>query len=367
MTILFYTPINFRCKDIESLASEFYRQGHHVMLLSQAESGSLHDSFRLMGLRADSEIVSARYQFSWFVITTLKLLLYCKKNRVDLLFSHLEPTNLPAVLAQYFIKTRVVIYRHHVDLAKIKNFEHSWSYRLTYSLAKEIISVSAAGKSYMMKEERVPKHKISVIELGYNFSLFGKPDYGKIEAIKNAAQHSLILVTAGALESYKRPELSIEILRRAKVKGVDCRLIFLGKGSLEQGLRQKVMQMGMDNQVHFTGFVESVMDYLWAADWLIHPSISESSCVVVKEAAYAELPVMVCRNVGDFDDYMLHEVNGVVLDRGDFVEHAVYHLEKYHLSREKYRQMGKQLKPEIVKRFSIDQVFAKYANFTKNG
>jgi glycosyltransferase involved in cell wall biosynthesis len=366
MKILFYTPINFRCKDIESLAQRFSQQGHEVTLLSQSIEGRLHHSFVSMGMKAYSLVVSNRIQVIWLARSISNVLTYCKANKIDLLFSHLEPTNLVSVIGQYFMKTRVVIYRHHVDLAQLKGFDKSWSYRLTYSLAKEIVSVSVAGKQYMINQEGVSEKKIRVIELGYDFTLFEKPDASKIENIQSSCHNQLILVTAGALESYKRPEISIEIVNRANKIGVKSHLIFLGTGSLEMNLKQVVIQMGLSDQVHFMGYVESVMDYLHAADWLIHPSISESSCVVVKEAALAELPAMVCKDVGDFDEYMIDSVNGVILDRGDFIDEAVNHLEKYQTLRNTYKQMGKVLKNEIINRFSIDRVISKYLSFTNH-
>jgi glycosyltransferase involved in cell wall biosynthesis len=105
------------------------------------------------------------------------------------------------------------------------------------------------------------------------------------------------------------------------------------------------------------------MDYLFAADWLIHPSISESSCVVVKEAGVAELPVMVCKGVGDFDQYMQHEINGVVLDRENFAQESANHIVQYCRNGEPYRNMGKRLKREIMNRFSIDVTYEKYLKF----
>lgn len=363
MNILFYTPVNFRCRDIESLAKKYLEEGNTVFLLSTSEIGSLHYAFSEMG--AGVATLSSAGKSSLFgTLQSIKgLIKFCRENKIDLLFSHLEPTNFIAVLAQYFIKARVVIYRHHVDLAKLLHFEKSFTYKLTYRLAKDIISVSEEGKQYMIDYESVAPGKIESINLGYDFSRYGDISKSNVDLIRQEYRRDLLLVTAGSLIHFKRQELSIELVYRAKNNGINTSLLVLGIGNDLEKLIDLVKKYDVGDRVFFVGYKENILDYFSASDFLIHPSLSESSCVVVKEAALAELPVITCRGVGDFDNYLVNKVNGITVGKENFVAESLHHIEKYLVDPHFYKTCGANLKTEIIRRFSIESVFSRYSKY----
>ena len=53
------------------------------------------------------------------------------------------------------------------------------------------------------------------------------------------------------------------------------------------------------------GFREDFVNYMAAADLLIHPSLTEASNNVVKEMGLLQKGVAVCRHVGDFNDFII--------------------------------------------------------------
>jgi glycosyltransferase involved in cell wall biosynthesis len=55
---------------------------------------------------------------------------------------------------------------------------------------------------------------------------------------------------------------------------------------------------------------------LSAADLIVHPSITEASSSLIKEAGLVNKPVIVCSGVGDFDQYIEHDKNGYLI-KGD--------------------------------------------------
>jgi len=417
MNILFYTPVNFRCRDIESLAKKYRENGHTIFLISQCEAGALQNSFLKLNAIVTPMIVPKGNSLVRLYKSIQLIISFCKRHKIDLLFSHLEPTNFVSVIAQYFITTRVVIYRHHVDLAKLQRFDNSITYKLTYLLARNIISVSEEGKRWMVEKERIDPKKIEFINLGYDFSLYGsanadeviaiKEKYGvavtlitvgslnqfkrpelidpkKIEvinlgydfslygsanadeviAIKEKYGAAVTLITVGSLNQFKRPELSIKTLYELRQEGIDATLLFLGTGELEEALKKLVNELGLNGKVFFLGYKENILDYLTAADMLLHPSISESSCVVVKESGLVQKPVVVCKGVGDFDNYLENDRNAIVVNRDDFVNQSVVHIKKMLSNREQYRILGVNLHEEIINRFSIDRVFNNYSKFS---
>ncbi len=364
MNILFYTPVNFRCRDIESLAKKYRENGHTIFLISQCEAGALQNSFLKLNAIVTPMIVPKGNSLVRLYKSIQLIISFCKRHKIDLLFSHLEPTNFVSVIAQYFITTRVVIYRHHVDLAKLQRFDNSITYKLTYLLAKNIICVSEEGKRWMIEKERIDPKKIEVINLGYDFSLYGSANADEVIAIKEKYGAAVTLITVGSLNQFKRPELSIKTLYELRQEGIDATLLFLGTGELEEALKKLVNELGLNGKVFFLGYKENILDYLTAADMLLHPSISESSCVVVKESGLVQKPVVVCKGVGDFDNYLENDRNAIVVNRDDFVNQSVVHIKKMLSNREQYRILGVNLHEEIINRFSIDRVFNNYSKFS---
>jgi glycosyltransferase involved in cell wall biosynthesis len=140
-------------------------------------------------------------------------------------------------------------------------------------------------------------------------------------------------------------------------------LFLLGSGENERELKGRIAELGLHKQVELLGYVDNVMDYLKVSDWLLHPSISESSCVVIKEAGLAELPVMACQGVGDFDDYMVNHKNSVLLHRDHFVEEAVKEIVYYESNAHSKKEMGKKLRNTILSNFDIRFVVSQYNQF----
>lgn len=90
------------------------------------------------------------------------------------------------------------------------------------------------------------------------------------------------------------------------------RLVLCGSGSLEPELRALVRELGVEQDVEFTGFLshERVAQRLGAGLALILPSIEEQWGLVVNEAVALGLPILCSDNVGARDSLVRVGVNG---------------------------------------------------------
>jgi glycosyltransferase involved in cell wall biosynthesis len=360
MNILFYTPVNFRCRDIESLGEKFISKGHRVFLLSLGVEGPLHESARQLGFDVTALTAPSGDSLMGIARRVTNLIKFCRRNKIQVCFSHLEPTNFISVLAQYFVSTKFILYRHHMETARLYGFDRSLTYRFTYSLAKKIVCVSRQAKAYMIKNENIDGNAIHHINLGYNFSLYAAPDPQNVKALRQKYPRGILLISAGRLVKYKRPGLGLELVKKLKDANVMCSIIYAGVGAEETALLAYAREHSIEDRVSFLGYTHNILDYLAASDLLVHPSVDESSCVVVKEAALVGLPVIVCEGVGDFDDYMENRRNGIVLTKENFVEEAVMAVSEYARDPESFRQMATRLRGEIESRFNINNVIGKY-------
>ena len=361
MNILFYTPVNFLCRDVVSLMLELKKSGHQLILLSQIKKGSLHFYLEENHIPTYSFVSTVDFSPVKIAMQTIQLIAFCWKHKINVLFSHLEPTNLVSVIAQYFVPSRIIIFRHHLDLAHLSNFDNSFAYRLTYRFAKTVITVSARSKQYMATVENINADKIHHINLGYDFDLYPDVNEATVYSINERYSADILLITLGRLDQFKRPHISLDILEVLVAKhGLNAKLIFLGNGELMDEIKAEAANKKLSDFVFFPGFVENVMEYLAAGNFLIHPSLSESSSVAVKEAALVYLPVIVCKDVGDFHEYLVNDINGFIVNQETMADEAVQIILKNYRHEKKLRLIADSLRAEILKKFSIKNVIQHY-------
>ena len=362
MNILFYSSFNARARDAETLMLAFKKQGHRVVSLTQAEGKPINDILRNAGIQALSYNIESTNSFSFILRHMLYLIKLCKRENIEVIYCHLEPSSFIGVLSQYFLRAKVYLCRHHIDEAMLYGFNKSLSYRLTYTLAKKVIVVSEKARQFMIESEGISPKKIIHINLAYDFSLFSKPNSENVKAIQLKFNASILLVTVGRLTKFKRPELSIEVLKVLKQNGFDAKLIILGNGELYDDIHQIILDEELRDRVFLTGHVPNVLEYMAAATFLLHPSVLESSCVAVKEAGLVNLPVIVCKNVGDFDDYMVNEENGFVVEKDNFVNQAANIVQTYANDNNKRKKITSKLNEDVIRIFSVDHIIDSYSS-----
>lgn len=359
-TILFYSPLYRRSRDVESLMLFFKSSGHNVFSLSQSKGAEINPFLVSKGIKASSYVLPGGMNFTNLCRHIVYFVRFCIRNEVTVVFSHLDSANYVASIAQYFVRAKVFLCRHHIDEAALYNYHLSWSYRLTNKLARRIIVVSQHALCYVSEVEKVPIQKLIHINLGYDFSLFQIPDAGTINRIRQNYHSPILLVTVCRLTRFKRPELSIDVVNRLRKKGVNAHLIILGAGEMHHELQRMVDHLEVKQFVSMPGHVINPLDYMAAADYILHPSVLESSCVVIKEAGLVKRPVIVCQHIGDFDDYIKNGENGFLVDRERFVEEALDVIGKSLNNKEWLMQMGKGLNKDILKLFDIARIGRQY-------
>lgn len=360
MRILFYIPFTHRSRDTESLMLAFKEQGHDVISLNQIKDSLIHKFLAEKGIETHEYPIERKSNLIFYLRHTIHFIWFCWKHKIDVVYSHLEPTSFVAVIGQFFVPARIYVCRHHEDLFALSDRDKYLTYRLTYGLARKIIVVSDSTKKYLIKHENIPVERIVEIKLGYDFSLYELPDETKIQKLRAELKADLVLITIGQLMPLKRPDISIRILDSLVKQGINAKLILLGQGSERPDLVQLTESLGLSAQVIFQGHVTNVLDFIACSTFLIHPSVSESSCVVVKEAALLQIPVIVSQGVGDFDSFIRNGLTGFSVPREKFVEESISIINEYIQKPVLLQQIGKNLDREVHRLFSIANTIKEY-------
>lgn len=109
-----------------------------------------------------------------------------------------------------------------------------------------------------------------------------------------------VLLFVGRMIPYKNPLFVIDVLHRLCELGHDFAAVFAGIGPLEEQVRERARQTGLDEKVSVLGWRDDVPQLMHACDVLVWPGIEEPKeglGLGVVEAQAVGLRVIMSRNV----------------------------------------------------------------------
>lgn len=356
--ILFYYYPNNKSIATETLCDDLNKSGNKLIVLTQTPESDLHKGLKNLGIEYYVKEYNHRISIFNYFLHALYLVRFCRKHKIDVVWSHLNQCNLPAVFAQYFIRARVVIFRHHFHaIIKISGFQSVNKNelkvdRIVSKLAKEIVVPSLEVYNGMVNYEKVKKEKISIIPYVYNFERYNKPDTTEVNNIRKQYTADLLIITASRMIKLKRHDLVLPVYKKLIEEGLSIKVLLLDEGEEKERLETYVKENHLDKSIFFIGFKKNIIDYLAAADLLVHPSYTEASSSLVKEFGLMKKPVIVCGGVGDFDQYIFNKKNGFVVQPPDEAKEFEEYIRFVYNNRQEAVQIGANLHDTVLKTFS---------------
>ncbi len=111
--------------------------------------------------------------------------------------------------------------------------------------------------------------------------------------------NNFVIGMVGRFNYQKNHMFALEVFSECVKINHQARLVLVGKGELEQGIIKKVEELSLQDKVIFLGVRNDVNKLMSAFDTLLMPSLFEGLGVVLIEAQYSYLPVIVSDNIPD--------------------------------------------------------------------
>lgn len=364
MNILFYYPDKERAISLSTLMIEFKKQGHEVFLLTHAREGLLHEEVKKHGIHTFTHPVKKQNALVFYVKHIAHLVSFVKKHRIQLVYSHIQVANFIAVFASLFCRARFMLCRHHSDCAYLDNNRREKLFdRVINALGKEFIVPSQKVYDQMVYTERVRNKKIYLIRYAYDFSTYPSPDSAAVATIRSTYPARLLLVKIARLIPEKRHLLLFSVIKNLVSKGLDIKLLVLSDGPLRARLGEYVRENNLQNHIFMLGYKTDVMNYIEAADAVVHVSESEASSNLAKEVGLLKKPLILCHDVGDFSEYLSDGVNAKLVNK----EHPGAELESllttFYSDRGIMHGLGENLRETVLERFSLEKILGEYDKF----
>ena len=361
--LLIYYPPNNRAIGLNAVIDLLNDLDVEIFVLTQTPWGELHNDIEkklLPGHCAGSENKQVR-GISFYYYHTKQLIRFCKKNKINIVFSHLQAGNLVSIMASMFLRsTRFIFFRHHfhyfkkfkADYLKVGKNE-LFGEKIINRFAKTIVVPSSTVKQGMIEYEAVSPSKIRLIPYVYNFNEYPEVNFTNVSKIKSDYKTHLLLLMCSRFVEPKRHRLVLSVMKNLVIgKQLDIKLLLLDEGHLKEEMKKLVVEKGLEKNVFFVGYTRNVLDYMAASDLLVHPSLAEASNSSVKEMGLAGRTAVVCSGVGDFDDYITNNEDGFLIDPNNSGQELEAAIEFAYHNTDKLNKMGAALKKKVVSKFS---------------
>lgn len=156
------------------------------------------------------------------------------------------------------------------------------------------------------------------------------------------------------LEAVKDHETFLLAAQNVLEKRQDVRFYIVGDGSLREELERRTLELGISENVTFTGFLKDVERIEAALDITVITSKAEALCLSIVESMIAGIPA-VGTDSGGVAEVIRHGENGFLVPVGD-ADILAERLEELLADKDKRRAFGEKAKKYAEKMFSAEQM-----------
>lgn len=360
--VLLYYPPNKRSIAIETLCKAVIGAGHELVVLTLTEKDVFHKALEEAGAKTHSYVIPRKPTWRYLAKHIWHLQRFCRKHKIDTIWSHLQEANIIAVLAQPFLKGRVVTFRHHAEssfyaefgkqFGMKRNKNEEYYDKLINRVAKKIVVPSSGVWECLEKYEHCDMGKVVLAPYIYNFSGYAKPDPIEVKKLRDQYACKLLLIMVSRMIPSKQHLPVFEVVNDLIKEGLSIKLIVMDDGVLRQQLEQYRQTNKLCSDIFMVGFRNDFINFMDASDLLLHPSLTEASNNVVKELGLLRKAVAVCKDVGDFNDYIVNGRNGFFLERKELKDSLQRTIRFAYDHKENLQKMGDELRNDVISRFS---------------
>lgn len=152
-----------------------------------------------------------------------------------------------------------------------------------YNHVNTFITTTRDQKDYLEKNN-ISSEKIQVIP---NFS-----SIVPVKEVPDKKNKSYTIVTYGRMVYKKGFDILLSAFKNILDAGIDAELLIGGDGPEKKNLIRQSLDMGINNKVKFTGWIEDVESILKEADIFVLPSRNEPFGIAILEAMAMGVPII---------------------------------------------------------------------------
>jgi glycosyltransferase involved in cell wall biosynthesis len=321
------------------VAKAMARRGHEVTLVTDHRAADFPPVAGLQFVGIESRLLASVKRlpggfFGWMLqhlvgnVTTARRVrkLLRSKPGYDVVHVH---GNLAAVLISRFVRVPLV-YTEHDATPWICRYRRWWERMIrktvygtlnaaAFRRADRIAVVFESLRTEIVERWRIPPERVMTIVNGIDVDVFN-PERPGASVVRERCGFERYCLFVGRLTPRKAPDLLVRAL--AEADGVRC--AFVGDGPMRRRLEALAAELGVADRVAFLGNLpHGDLSRIYAdADFVVVPSVSEGTPLVVAEAMACGTAVLATRVAG-LPDLVEDWETGFLVKPGDSGQLAV--------------------------------------------
>ena len=297
-------------KYVQSLVEKL--NGKHIKAFMAYNDGNmLIDTMNSMGV--ETYKISLHNPFDF--VAAWKLAKLCKKNNIDLVHTQYLRENYIAIISRLFNPKVKVLWTNHYVLwnnSVVRAFN-----RIFTLFQAGIIAVCTKGKE-MLIENKNSKEKINLIFNGVDVSYWSSSSNSTIREELKIDGNIFVVLCAARFVDEKGHDFLIKAL--AELKTIAKRpfiCLLAGDGPLQDSIKKQVTELGLEDNIIFTGFRSDIKNLCGGSDIFINSSKTEALSIAAIEALATGLPIIATNVGGNIDVVSLENDCGILVEYGD--------------------------------------------------
>jgi glycosyltransferase involved in cell wall biosynthesis len=296
---------------LERVASELTlglaRRGDHVVV---ASSGGEPFQTRLEEAQVAVELIPRPRPNPWRLLTSgLALARVLRRERPDVVHAHNPAAGAAAAIARAIVRRpdlAIVTTYHGVEPDSLGRAQRA------LALSSDVVVGCGPAVTRKLVEAGLPQSRSATVFNALEIRLTRTVDDVRAEFGVEGAE---LVVNVGRYEEQKNQALLIDALALLAPRRPRLRALIVGVGTLEDDLRRRVRDLGLEGVVTLTGERQDAHDIMAAADVFALSSVWEALPLVLIEAMALARPI-VATDVTGVGDLIRHESTGLLVPSG---------------------------------------------------
>jgi len=320
----------------------------------------LISEFRNVGVAIYYLRPNTKYDIS-FVMHLTNLI---KRKGIDILQTHGLRLDFLSSVVSKLVKIPVIITRHvaisdHLE-NNLRKKVYSFFDRYSLSYAHRVVTVTRAVADDLISNQGIKPSKVSVIYNGVDLNKFGS-NFIDIDAIKTELglkrDYSVVGMVA-QLVDFKGYPFFLKAASLVLKNNPKVYFLVVGKGPLQNELKNQAERLGIQNNVVFVGFCKDITKILSIMDIFTLSSLREGLPISMIEAMAAGKPV-VATHVGGVPELVRDGVTGFIVLPRDSEALAEKIIELLN-NKDKAEKMGTTGRKFVREKFSLERMIQEY-------
>lgn len=280
-----------------------------------------------------------------------------KGGEIDIIHCHQYTPYVYGVLSALFTSVKVVFTEHgrfHPD-------SYTWKRRMVNPmLGLATNSVVAISKSTAQALAHYEWFSLRSIQVIYNGILAAcTEENSDFRAELGLKRDDVVFGTIARFDTIKNMPMMIEGFSEAKKVHGNTKLLLVGDGGERDKLEALVAELGLQDEVIFSGYQKDTVKYMSVIDIYLLTSYSEGTSMTLLEALSMGVCSIVTK-VGGNVEIVEHQENGVVVDSEDVAGLSDWMI-KLSGDSDQRSKLGEAGRKVFNEKFSIGKMIAQYS------